>query len=364
MCKKMGIKKIHSTPAHPQSIQVERFHRYLNAALTCLIREHNSEWSECLDAALFIYRVSTHETTSFSPFEALYGRKCVLPADLFFTTELSFEDNSRYNDMLGDKLHQIYSEIRIQQRRAAVKNKEYHDSKQGRYEVTYAPGDHVMLYTGGSRPARLEDRWSGPYRIVSSLGANKYAIATPSDANPDKTRCVDVTLLKLYMPWTDGSPSVWCPSPLTEHERNLRRQFTTKKSVKIGCMVVVPIAATQSSPPTFAIAQVMSVKGRELRLQWYGNYSDNPLGTHRKGWVDLVKDRHYYRSKRERRSHVEYTNETSKTPVSIDQIPISGFKLSSDDTLPSVVRDMIDESDHYEWTLPMRLRKDQPMVTV
>ena len=221
-----------------------------------------------------------------------------------------------------------------------------------------------MLYTGRSRPARLQDRWSGPYRVVRSLGSNKYTIAIPSTASAGKTRDVDVTLMKLYTPYTDGEPSNWCPEPITEHESNQRKQFTTKKSVKPGCMVVVPIAATETKPPTFAIAQVMSVKGQELKLQWFGNYSNNPLGTHRKGWVDIVKNKHYYRSKRERKSHVEYTSETSRTKVTIDQVPISGFTLSADDTIPSVVRDMIHESGHYEWTLPMKLRKDQPIITV
>ena len=45
---------------------------------------HKEMWDEFIDSAVFAYNTSTHESTAYSPFEVIFGRKARLPvgADL------------------------------------------------------------------------------------------------------------------------------------------------------------------------------------------------------------------------------------------------------------------------------------------
>lgn len=46
------------------------------------IQENKSSWDEFLDTCVFAYNTAEHESTKFSPFELMFGRKPVLPVDI------------------------------------------------------------------------------------------------------------------------------------------------------------------------------------------------------------------------------------------------------------------------------------------
>lgn len=46
-----------------------------------MIENEQNEWDLYLDAVLFSYRVSRHDSTKFSPFYLVYGRNARLPID-------------------------------------------------------------------------------------------------------------------------------------------------------------------------------------------------------------------------------------------------------------------------------------------
>ena len=68
LCATWDIKKIETTGYQPQSVPVERFHRYLNSALTALHGRFGVNWDAYVDAVAFTYRVSVNESTGCSPF--------------------------------------------------------------------------------------------------------------------------------------------------------------------------------------------------------------------------------------------------------------------------------------------------------
>ena len=39
-------------------------------------------WDNLLDTCIYAYNTSVHESTSFTPFEVMFGRKAVLPIDV------------------------------------------------------------------------------------------------------------------------------------------------------------------------------------------------------------------------------------------------------------------------------------------
>jgi hypothetical protein len=98
MCKTWGIRKIETTGWQPEANPVERAHRWLNHALTALRQKFWGEWSSYVDAAVFSYDTSIHDTTGYAPFKLLYGRHPVLLDDLLFgiATESTFEVEDDY----------------------------------------------------------------------------------------------------------------------------------------------------------------------------------------------------------------------------------------------------------------------------
>ncbi len=71
-----------TTPYHPQTNgKLERWHRTLKSILRKLVNNNISAWEEQLGPALMAYRQSVSETTGYSPFYLLYGRRAKYPAN-------------------------------------------------------------------------------------------------------------------------------------------------------------------------------------------------------------------------------------------------------------------------------------------
>lgn len=46
------------------------------------IKDKKSSWEEFLDTCVFAYNTAQHESTRYTPFELMFGRKPVLPIDI------------------------------------------------------------------------------------------------------------------------------------------------------------------------------------------------------------------------------------------------------------------------------------------
>ncbi len=120
LSKQLGIKRIFTTPYHPQVyicflyvhlchagvscncrkhagnkkvtllhisfLQAngldERFNQTLQKMLTKYVHDKKEVWDNYLDTCIYAYNTAVHESTSFSPFELMFGRKAVLPVEL------------------------------------------------------------------------------------------------------------------------------------------------------------------------------------------------------------------------------------------------------------------------------------------
>ena len=88
LLKKMGITKLDTIGYHPEgNSRVERWHRYLNAALTMFVNEHVDDWESYVDSLLFAYRTSMCTSTGFSPFELVFNRRAVMTPDVVYTAD-------------------------------------------------------------------------------------------------------------------------------------------------------------------------------------------------------------------------------------------------------------------------------------
>ena len=85
LCKIAGVKKLHTTPYHPQSNgQCERFNSTLCNILGTLSDEEKSDWKSHLGCMTHAYNCTKHASTTYSPYYLMFGRHPRLPIDVAF----------------------------------------------------------------------------------------------------------------------------------------------------------------------------------------------------------------------------------------------------------------------------------------
>ena len=83
LCKIAGVKKLHTTPYHPQSNgQCERFNPTLCNMLGTLSDEEKSDWKSHLGCMTHTYNCTKHVSTTYSPYYLMFGRHPRLPIDV------------------------------------------------------------------------------------------------------------------------------------------------------------------------------------------------------------------------------------------------------------------------------------------
>uniref|UniRef100_A0A2N9J0J0 RNA-directed DNA polymerase n=1 Tax=Fagus sylvatica TaxID=28930 RepID=A0A2N9J0J0_FAGSY len=80
---KLGTKLLFSTTCHPQTDgQTEVVNRTLTQLLRTVVHKNLKTWEDCLPFIEFAYNRAMHSTTSYSPFEIVYGFNPLTPLDL------------------------------------------------------------------------------------------------------------------------------------------------------------------------------------------------------------------------------------------------------------------------------------------
>ena len=85
LCKIAGVKKLHTTPYHPQGNgQCERFNSTLCNMLGTLSKEEKSDWKSYLGCMTHAYNCTKCASTTYSPYFLMFGRHPRLPIDVEF----------------------------------------------------------------------------------------------------------------------------------------------------------------------------------------------------------------------------------------------------------------------------------------
>ena len=131
LCRLLQIRKLNTTLYHPQANGiVENFNGTLKKMLKCYAKDEPEEWDRHIPFVLFAYRESPHESTGYSPFELLYGRKVRGPQQLIKESweDLSTDENQESTvsfiletrDRLK-KMHEVAVEIEKNQKKKQKK---------------------------------------------------------------------------------------------------------------------------------------------------------------------------------------------------------------------------------------------------
>jgi hypothetical protein len=174
-----GLKGVTVSPYHPEANGlVQRRHELMVNSLAKYSQEPG-DWPEHLPLALWADRISIRRSTGYTAFELVYGRDCVLPVEFSVASwsMVDWESVRTREDLIVGRMTQLDARnLELTQaaenlRNSRKANKAYFDdtqrlrSEKDRLQV----GDLVLLYRSNilkrSRVHKLDDRWSGPYRI-------------------------------------------------------------------------------------------------------------------------------------------------------------------------------------------------------
>ena len=177
------VQHIRTTAYHPQGNGLtERMNQTVKNTMSKLIDSYDN-WDHWLSSALFAIRSSPQKTTTFSPFELVYGRlpnRGVPPLDMRQSQEERIWSIVTHDI---DRLNRIRKKARnfIQkaQDRQTTKSQEF---------ITMGIGDQVLLYRNiveASWSAKLEPKWEGPYLVQKIKGTSVWLRKTDGTILPN-----------------------------------------------------------------------------------------------------------------------------------------------------------------------------------
>ena len=71
--------------------------------LVKFIDKKKEDWEDYLDTCVYAYNTSKHESSTFTPFEVMFGRQAVLPVDLNLSTKHHDEPLEMDSEMFNNQ---------------------------------------------------------------------------------------------------------------------------------------------------------------------------------------------------------------------------------------------------------------------
>ena len=177
----LQIRRIRTSPYHPQTDGlVERFNGTLKMMLKKFVSRNQKDWDEYLPYLLFAYCEVPQESTGFSPFKLLYGRRVRGPLDVLKEswTKCSSEETPVIAHVveMRNRLEEMRELVKKNVERTQQKQKAIYDrrAKLRSLEV----GDDVLVLLP-MRRNRLKLEWVGPYTVTQKVTSVDYKVETP-----------------------------------------------------------------------------------------------------------------------------------------------------------------------------------------
>jgi len=191
----------------------ERFNQTLQSMLVKFVSNKREHWDEFLDTCTFAYNTSVQESTHFSPFEVMFGRKATLPIDINMSNQKAEQKLQKYQNSGGDLTttemesltsyrQQVIAEAKENIKQAQAKQKETYDCKHAHPDA-FQVGSKVLkkdFLRKKRAGGKLDARYLGPYAITKKLGKGLYALELLSDKTRTVSRVHGSHLKPYYTP--------------------------------------------------------------------------------------------------------------------------------------------------------------------
>ena len=153
--------------------------------LTKVTRNRKTQWSKFIDTCVFAYNTSQQESTKYSPFELMFGRKATLPIDI----DVERNDPDELVDSSALLSTSALSSLTAHRQQLLEKAKENILKAQERQKNDYdRRRANPKVYTVGSKVlkkdflrkkrkgGKMDAKYIGPYVITRHLGKGLYAL--------------------------------------------------------------------------------------------------------------------------------------------------------------------------------------------
>jgi transposase InsO family protein len=366
-CARMGIARSATTAYQPTSNgRGERFHKYMNAALTPFVDQHPNSWDRFLHLIEFPYRVSELPGIGFSPFQMLFGRQPTLPVDLLTGGPQAEEelaiDKHMYGLQFTQKMADLYKQFASADDKYRAKFQEQRDKS--RFDITYKPGDRI-LHWSPPRPTAADkavDRpkpddpeqftaaapfnkkfhyqWNGPHTVEEQVGPVSYMIRLSHNNKLVRTH---VNRMSAYVPFKGKILQPPLPTPI----RPPSDINTDSNTIQVGSIVIIDNPNDDAMP--FWIGRTVDIQGTDLVVHWLGNPFDNVRGTFRPSWRN-EKDLQFF-SETSGGHAKPYLNTLDKLDLNVKMVICHSFELNANLKLPMRVLKFLSTSPRVNWSL-------------
>jgi len=173
VCRLLRIKKVQTTAFRPESNgSLERSHRVLAEYLRHYVSEDQTDWDEWVPYAAYVYNTTVHTTTTFTPFELVYGFKSEVPSALreVPTVQYNYDD---YVTELKGRLQSSHEVARQKLLTSKERSKVYYDKDSELPDIQV--GQKVLIFDETVRRGRskkLSPQYIGPYEVLAVEGVN------------------------------------------------------------------------------------------------------------------------------------------------------------------------------------------------
>ena len=363
--KRWGIHH-HSTGGYqPHSNPVERYHRYLNSAMTTLSMQFGDDWPSYLPAATFAYNASTNDATGYSPYELIMakGSPVLLQhIDLHSIPaagpKMGKSATEFYKDA-GDRIMAAYTHVREQQQRISRLRNEAIMARRGTQQkkpTKFEVGDNVLYWeprqsilameaadaTGHwqeTPPAKWTYNWSGPHQIIERTPDPTGFRYTFYHERRRATIVTHVNKLVVFEPWSVGIMS-------TSLGIDARRNYRAGEWAEPGQLIIVPMVA----PEPFGVGRIInhSPEG-DINVQWHANATNSPFHPYLPGWIDRLGGKYYEKEPRVATDKA-YTSIDDGIDIHQCDVAIHSFQLTESYKIPPDVLRAVAANPLIWWT--------------
>ena len=201
LCKIANVKKIRTTPYHPQSNgQCEKFNSTLCNMLGTMDLEDKKDWKSHISSMTHAYNSTKNASTGYSPYYLMFGREPRLPIDvklgLFRTLSTSTFSKSKYIDRLKRRLDYAYSKASEAQAKSSQRSKSHYDQSHRAKNIKLEIGDLVLVRIVAFKARhKIHNRWEDEEYVIISQPDPTIPVYTVRPVTGGKERTLHRNLL-------------------------------------------------------------------------------------------------------------------------------------------------------------------------
>jgi len=173
VCRLLRIKKVQTTAFRPVSNgSLEKSHRVLAEYLRHYVSEDQTDWDEWVPYAAYVYNTTMHTTTTFTPFELVYGFKSEVPSALREVPTVQYNYENYVTELKG-RLQSSHEVARQKLLTSKERSKVYYDKDSELPDIQV--GQKVLIFDETVRRGRskkLSPQYIGPYEVLAVEGVN------------------------------------------------------------------------------------------------------------------------------------------------------------------------------------------------